>query len=154
MLQLGRAYSTPDLLDLVDSVRTNGIDASLCSGSLTLLDSVGQTLISAKKHHNVWYVMVSDAVQAVLNLPMWSSYGAPQLRDSVPTQKLTVNSQAFIINKYSGRKAGPFTVLAVSTKGNKVTIARPDFTTGKESFTFKPSNDQFTNDYSGSLHSV
>ena len=63
----------------------------------------------------------------------------------------STSSLVSITNKYTGRVSGPFAVIAVSAKGNKITVARPDFANGQETFTFKPTYDQFSNDYSGSL---
>ena len=64
----------------------------------------------------------------------------------------SLNSQAFIVNKYTGRKSGPFIVLAITPTGKTVTIARPDFATKTEQFkTCAFYDGKYFNDYSGFL---
>ena len=66
-----------------------------------------------------------------------------------------VGAKAMILNKYTGRKTGPFVVLAVTPTGKTVTIARPDFANKEEKFkSVKEYSGKHYNDYSGFLFPV
>jgi hypothetical protein len=67
----------------------------------------------------------------------------------------TVGEYVQTIGKYSGLKSrSVYKVIAVSKTGNKVTIAKPEFATKKESFYLRNKGTSYAtmmNDYTGYL---
>ena len=70
----------------------------------------------------------------------------------------TVGDRVKTVGKYSGIvSANTYTVIAVSAKGNKVTIYKPEFKTGKEVFNVRNKGTDYenvSNDYTGYLIKV
>ena len=62
-----------------------------------------------------------------------------------------VGDKVKILGKYSGISSkNTYTVIALSPEGNKVTICRPEFQTGKETFNLQW-HGKHCNDYTGYL---
>lgn len=71
-----------------------------------------------------------------------------------PMHQYKIDSKVRIYNIYTGRYSTEYIVIAITPKYSKVTIARPDFATGKEAFNFQPATGNYSNAYSGVLHLV
>lgn len=69
-------------------------------------------------------------------------------------RQYSVGDTVRIVNQYTGRLSGNYTVCKVSPTGKKVTICKPEFKTGCEVFNYQPTFNRFHNDYSGTMHPV